>query len=86
MEQYTIQCQECKYQEPKIFHYFGLAQTIAESHANKKGHKTEILYKGGGKAIMHPKGIGQQKNVRKGFLEMAKQWVLSVVRRFKGIN
>ena len=82
MEQYTIQCQKCEYQERGIFYYFGLAQTIAENHAHKKGHKTEILCKSGGKAIVYPKEARQQKSVRKGVLGRIKHWILSVANRF----
>ena len=85
MEQYTVQCQKCEYKEQGVFYYFGLAQTIAENHAHKKGHKTAILYKSGGSAIMYPKEAREQKSVRKGVLERVKRWILSVANRFSHI-
>ena len=65
MEQYTIQCQKCDFQEQKIFNYFGLAQTIAQNHSDKESHISEIRYKRGGKAIMYPKGMKPQADVKK---------------------
>ena len=65
MQQYTVQCQKCSFQEQKIFHYFGLAQTVVQNHSNEENHISEIHYKRGGKTIMYPKGMKRQADVKK---------------------
>ncbi len=87
MEQYTVQCQECGFQEQKIFNYFGLAQMIAQNHSNEENHISEIHYKRGGKATMYPKGmkrqVGVKKSVWKIILGRIIQWTLFVTRKTK---
>ena len=81
MEQYTVQCQACGFQEQKIFNYFGLAQTIAQNHSNEENHISEIHYKRGGKAITYPKGMNPQVVVKKSVWKIILGRIMQLNRR-----